>query len=172
MHSLFVCFNAHTWICVILSHFVSSALSLIALLQWLISGNLYIWVFVSRMSNKIFSPSYSTRRERGHIQRFRVLLLWLVSESHPEQQRRDHIVLQDLAKKWPYPSHGQVSRLRQPGPERWGCFVGHQLGFRSLRGHCRACQWQIQRQRLAWCESHTQPQTGNAKVAGISCFLI
>lgn len=70
--------------------------------------------------------------ERGHLPRLGVLLLRPVAEPHPEQQRRDHAVLQDLATQRPPPPHGEIRRLRQPGAKGWGRLPRHQSRLRGL----------------------------------------
>lgn len=87
-----MCFAAHTWICVILSHFVSNALNLIALLQVFISGNLYIWVcFVSRSSNNFF-PTLIAREENVATFRGSEYFCYDLSQN-PIQSSSDEITL-------------------------------------------------------------------------------
>ncbi|CAG14738.1 unnamed protein product, partial [Tetraodon nigroviridis] len=112
------------------------------------------------------SPVCSARGARGHLQRLRVLLLRPVAQPHPVQQRRDHPLLQDAAAQRPHAAHRQVGRLRQPGAEERRRVAGHQPGLRRLRGPGGARQRQVQRQRLARCEGHPQPETGKGGAGG------
>lgn len=116
-----------------------------------------------KVGANLFPFSSSPWGERGHLSRLGVLLLRPLAEPHPEQQWRDHALLQDLAAQRPYSAHGQVCRLRQPGTEGRRRVAGHQSRLRGLWGHRGAGQWQIQRQCLAWRQSDSQSQTGNVK---------
>lgn len=113
----------------------------------------------------------SQRGECGHFPRLGVLLLRFVPEPHPEQQRRNHLILQDLATQRSDPPHGQVGRLCQPGVERWRRVPGYQPGLWSLWSHCRTSKWKVQRQLVAWCQSNPQPPAGELIILEITKVL-
>lgn len=98
---------------------------------------------VSKAPRVSFSSCYREGGVRGHLQRFGVFLLRPVSEPHPEQQRRDHALLQDPAAQRPDAPHREVGGLRQPGAEERRGLAGHQPGLRGLRGPGGAREWEI-----------------------------
>lgn len=65
------------------------------------------------------------RRVCRNLQRIWVLLLRLVLEPDSKQQWWNHIVIQNPTEEWTDAAHGQISWLRQPGTEKWGCLTRH-----------------------------------------------
>lgn len=110
-----------------------------------------------------FFSNHSKGRECGHFPWLRILLLRSLPEPHPEQQWWDYTLFQDMAAQRPYPSHRQVSWLRQPGAEGRRCLPCYQPWLWSLWSYCGASQWEVQWQLVAWRESDPQPSTGKTR---------